>query len=110
MPNVETNASLDGYSNSIADIETPASHESIFNSSLSAEALLPVIDNETREAVESLMSLDNNSNEIIYKVALKSSGDVGYLDLPLQLHAISEPLQTVQSTIDWNASVNNISQ
>ncbi|CAC5369381.1 unnamed protein product [Mytilus coruscus] len=68
-----------------------------FMHTLSADVLLPIVDSETREAVESLISLDSSFSEVIYEV-----------DSVIQ--PVAETLSTPCSstTIDWNASVNAI--
>ncbi|CAC5425419.1 unnamed protein product [Mytilus coruscus] len=68
-----------------------------FMHTLSADVLLPIVDSETREAIESLISLDSGFSEVIYEV-----------DSVIQ--PVAETLSTPCSstTIDWNASVNAI--
>lgn len=79
-------------------IDVPGSPEDPhFMHTLSADVLLPIVDSETREAVESLISLDSSFSETIYEV-----------DSVFQ--PLSETLSTPCSstTVDWNASVNAI--
>ncbi|CAC5359284.1 unnamed protein product [Mytilus coruscus] len=50
-------------------IDVPGSPEDLhFLHTLSADVLLSIVDSETREAVESLFSLDSSFSEVIYEV------------------------------------------
>ncbi|CAC5426675.1 unnamed protein product [Mytilus coruscus] len=68
-----------------------------FMHTLSPDVLLPIVDSETREAVESLISLDSSFSEVIYEV---------YSVIQPVAETLSTPCSS--TTIDWNASVNAI--
>lgn len=92
-----------------------------FMSDLSAHLLLPIVDTETREAVESLISLEGGANdtreEIVYEVSVNTSdlkNAPSCIDLPITSLCDCEAIQPVSETtvssnlVDWDASVNAI--
>ena len=91
------------HTNPPSPLSPPSS--TIFTSDLSAGILMPIVDAEPREAVESLISLESGSNEIIYEVSLNTSGcETGPIDLPFPINLKPDEPQIV----DWNESVNSI--
>lgn len=93
-------------------LESPSSPENpLFTNDLSAELLLPFVDDETRQAVEGLISLEAGSEEIVYEVSLNTSGiENTCIDLPIDISQnVGKNGQTESlSSVDWNTSVSQI--